>query len=61
MHGISMLRELTVDDLEHLIQQKVLELLRNRDAGLKLKPEVVLLALSLRAQRTRQFPVRTGC
>ena len=36
---MSMLKDLTVDDLEHLIEQKVLELLGDPDAGLELKPE----------------------
>jgi hypothetical protein len=36
---MSMIKDLTVDDLEHLIEQKVLELLGDPDAGLELKQE----------------------
>ena len=36
---MSMLKDLTVDDLENLIEQKVLELLGDPDAGLELRQE----------------------
>jgi hypothetical protein len=36
---MSMIKDFTVDDLEHLIEQKVLELLGDPDAGLELKQE----------------------
>jgi len=36
---MSMIKDLTVDDLEHLIEQKVLELLGDPDAGLELRQE----------------------
>jgi hypothetical protein len=36
---MSVLKDLTVDDLENLIEQKVLELLGDPDAGLELRQE----------------------
>ena len=33
------IKDLTMDDLEHLIEQKVLELLGDPDAGLELRQE----------------------
>ena len=36
---MSILKDLTVDDLENLIEQKVLELLGDPDSGLELRQE----------------------
>ena len=36
---MSMIKDLTVDDLEHLIEQKVMELLGDPDAGLELRQD----------------------
>jgi len=36
---MSIIKDLTVDDLENLIEQKVLELLGDPDAGLELRQE----------------------
>jgi len=36
---MSMIKDLTVADLEHLIEQKVLELLGDPDAGLELRQD----------------------
>ncbi len=33
------IKDMTVDELEHLIEQKVLEFLGDPDAGLELRPE----------------------
>ena len=36
---MSMIKDLTVDDLENLIEQKVMELLGDPDAGLELRQD----------------------
>ena len=36
---MSMIQDLTVDDLENLIEQKVMELLGDLDAGLELRQD----------------------
>jgi hypothetical protein len=36
---MSKIKDMTVDELEHLIEQKVLELLGDPDAGLELRPD----------------------
>jgi hypothetical protein len=36
---MSKVKDLTMDELEHLIEQKVLEFLGDPDAGLELRPE----------------------
>ena len=39
MHGMSMIKDLTVDDPENLIEQKVMELMGDPDAGLELRQD----------------------